>query len=292
MTASEPEAGPNADQIRYWNDESGPKWVALHASIDDQIAPLGLEAIERADVRAGDSVLDVGCGCGATSLQLAERVGPTGAVTGLDISEPMLARARERAAECGFVQLEFVNGDAQTLAFAAGSRDLVYSRFGVMFFQDPTAAFANLRSALRPGGRIAFACWQELARNPWMSVPLFAVAQHVPLPAPPAEGGPGPFSFADPEHVRGTLARAGFTDIEVANHEADLALAGGGDLARAVDFALQLGPAGQALRQSDGTARARAREAVRQALEPHLGAQGVRLSCAVWIVSAVNPATG
>ena len=289
---SEPEAGPNADQIRYWNDESGPKWVALHSMIDDQIAKLGLEAIERAEVQVGESVLDVGCGCGATTLQLAERVGPGGSVTGLDVSEPMLARARERAAESGLAQLEFVSGDAQTFAFDAGSRDLVFSRFGVMFFHDPAAAFANLRSALRPGGRVAFACLQELGRNPWMLVPLLAAAKHVPLPAPPAEGGPGPFAFADPEHVRGILAAAGFADIEVANHEAELSLAGGGDLDRVVEFVLQMGPAGQALREADATARAGAREAVQEALEPYLSSDGVRMDCANWIVSASNSAPG
>jgi SAM-dependent methyltransferase len=294
MTAmtSESDAGPNADQIRYWNDESGPKWVALHSTIDDQIAPLGLAAIERADVRAGESVLDIGCGCGATSLQLAERVGPGGSVTGLDVSEPMLARARERADECGLAQLEFVSGDAQTFAFEAGSHDLVFSRFGVMFFQDPTAAFANLRTALRPGGRVAFACWQEVGRNAWMLVPLMAAAKHVPLPAPPAAGGPGPFAFADPEHVRGILAAAGFADIEVASHEADLTLAGGGDLEQVVDFVLQMGPAGQAMRESDGSTRAKAREAVQEALQPHLTPDGVRLASATWIVSASNPTPG
>jgi SAM-dependent methyltransferase len=286
---SEAEAGPNADQIRYWNDESGPKWVALHATIDDQIAPFGLVAIERAGVRAGESVLDIGCGCGATSLQLAERVGPSGSVTGLDISEPMLARARERAAECGLTQLAFGNGDAQTFAFDAGSYDLVYSRFGVMFFQDPTAAFANLRSALRPGGRVAFVCWQEIGSNPWMLVPLLAAAKHIPLPAPPAEGGPGPFAFADPEHVRAILTGAGFRDIDIASHEAELTLAGGGDLEQVVDFVLQMGPAGQALREAEPVARTGAREAVQEALEPYLSPEGVRLASATWIVSASNP---
>jgi len=289
---SEPETGPNADQIRYWNLESGPKWVALHATIDDQIAPLGLEAIRRADVRSGESVLDIGCGCGATSLQLAERVGPSGSVIGLDISEPMLARARERAAERELAQLAFVNGDAQTFAFEPAGRDLVYSRFGVMFFQDPTAAFANLRRALRPGGRVAFACWQEIGRNPWMLVPLLAAAKHVPLPAPPAEGAPGPFAFADPEHVRRILAGAGFSDIAIAGHEAELTLAGGGDLEQVVDFVLQLGPAGQAMREAEPGTRAGAREAVQEALGPHLTPDGVRLASATWIVSASNSTPG
>jgi len=293
MTAitHQPETSPNADQIRYWNEESGPKWVALHSTIDEQIAPLGLEAIERARVQTGEAVLDIGCGCGATSLELAERVGPTGSVTGLDISEPMLTRARERAAEGELEQLIFVNDDAQTAAFEAGHHDLIFSRFGVMFFQDPTAAFANLRSALRPGGRVAFACWQEVGRNPWMLVPLMAAAKHVSLPAPLAAGGPGPFAFADPEHVRTILADAGFADIEIVNHEAELTLAGGDDLEQVVDFVLQMGPAGQAFRELGASAQAAARADVQQALEPYLTPDGVRLASATWIVSASNADT-
>jgi SAM-dependent methyltransferase len=286
VTTTEPETGPNAAQIAYWNDESGPKWVALQAMLDEQIAPLGQDGIDRAGLRSAESVLDVGCGCGETSLQLAQQVGPDGSVTGLDISAPMLARARERAAEIGLTQLEFLQGDAQTFALDPRSRDLVFSRFGVMFFSDPTAAFANLRGALRRDGRLVFVCWQELRSNPWMLVPLLAAAKVVPLPAPPGEGEPGPFSFADPGRVRAILAGAGFRDIEIDGRESELALAGGGDLDRAVDFVLQMGPAGRALREADAAAQRDARAAVREALEPHLTPTGVRLECATWIVSA------
>jgi SAM-dependent methyltransferase len=283
---SQSASGPNAEQISYWNEEPGQKWVALGSLIDAQIAPLGVAAMGRAGVARGASVLDVGCGCGDSSLELARRVGPEGAVTGLDISAVMLARARERALEAGLANLAFTNADAQTCSFEEARRDLVFSRFGVMFFGDPVAAFANLRSALAPAGRLAFVCWQELGRNPWMRVPLMAAAAHVQLPPPPAEGAPGPFAFADASRLRGILDSAGFASIAVEPLESDIALAGGGDLERAVDLSMQLGPAGRVLREAGDDVRRRARESIREALAPYATPDGVRLECAAFLVTA------
>ena len=165
--------GPNAQQVEYWNTQ-GARWVEVGPRIDAQLEPLGLATIERAAVRVGERVLDVGCGCGQATLQLAERVGATGSVLGSDISEPMLARARERAGEAGLENVEFRQGDAQTEPFPESHFDLIFSRYGVMFFADSEAAFANLRVALRPGGRLVFVCWQELGKNPWLEQPLGA----------------------------------------------------------------------------------------------------------------------
>ena len=162
--------GPNAQQIEYWNELSGARWVAMNDVIDAQISPLGEVAMLRAAVAPGERVLDIGCGCGQTSLQLAERVGQDGRVLGLDISAVMLERARERAEQAGLANLEFRNADAQTEPFA-GAFDLLFSRFGVMFFASPEAAFSNLRSAVRPGGRLTCLTWQGLGANPWMQVP-------------------------------------------------------------------------------------------------------------------------
>ena len=165
----------NAAQIEYWNEVSGPKWVALDDVINAQIEPVGVAAMDRAEVSASDRVIDVGCGCGPTSLGLARRAS-AGRVTGIDISGPMLARARERADAAGLANLSFERADAQTHAFEGGGTDLVFSRFGVMFFDDPVAAFANLGRALTADGRMVFACWQGLGDNAWMRVPIAAVA--------------------------------------------------------------------------------------------------------------------
>lgn len=285
-----PATGPNASQIEYWNEQIGPKWVALDDRLNQQIAPLGRSAMDRLGLAAGESVLDVGCGCGATSCELHERVRPGGHVTGLDISRVMLERARERARRGARSGLSFVNSDAQTHAFEPGGFDCAFSRFGVMFFSDPTAAFANLRRALRTGGRLAFVCWQGLPRNPWMRIPLAAVAPLVELPPPPPPEAPGPFAFADADRVRGILGGAGFAGVEFAPLSGELLLGGGGDLEEVVDFALQLGPASRALAGADPETVRRAGAALREALTPFEEPDGVRLEFAATVVFALNPA--
>jgi SAM-dependent methyltransferase len=224
-------------------------------------------------------VLDVGCGCGGTSLLLAA----SGAeVIGADISAPMLARARERAA--GNAALSFVEADAATHPFRA-DRDLVFSRFGVMFFADPTTAFANLRSALAPGGRLTFLCWQPPGRNPWISVAIAALAPFVTPPAdPPDPRAPGPFAFADPDYVRSILDGAGFKAVSVEDCGATLRLGQGVD--EAIDFLSDIGPLSRALTDMDEAARSQAIAAVREALGAHTSAAGLCLDAACWLVRA------
>ena len=279
-------SGPNAAQITYWNEVSGAKWVALQPTIDEQIRPLGRLAMERAALRPGERVLDVGCGCSATSVDLARRVAPGGSVRGIDISAPMLERGRQLAASEG-VTVAFELADAQTHAFAPGSIDVLFSRFGVMFFADPGAAFANLRTALRPGGRLAFVCWQALPDNTWMAVPLGAALQHIPPPPLPAPGAPGPFSFADPDRVRGILAQGGFANVRLEDVRQTVTVGAGAGLDGTVEFMLQMGPAAAALRESpDPGLRPRVAAAVREAIAPYLTPQGVRMDSASWVVTA------
>ncbi len=280
---------PNADQIAYWNEQAGPKWVALQEMIDAQIRPLGQLAMERAGALADADVLDVGCGCGDSTIELARRVGPTGSVLGIDISRPMLARAEAQARAAG-VAARFELADAQAHAFPAGAFDVVYSRFGVMFFADPRAAFRNLRGALRAGGRLAFACWQAATENPWMLVPMAAALQHLPPPELPGPGAPGPFAFADPEHVRGILDAGGFTDIALEPVRMPLLLGAGRSLDETVDFMLQMGFTARALREAgDPTLVSRVHAAVREALAPYATADGMRMDSASWVVTARTP---
>jgi SAM-dependent methyltransferase len=278
--------GPNAEQIEYWNKQAGPKWVAEGAQMDTLLAPLGLAALERAAPRAGERVIDVGCGLGQTSLQLAARVGPTGAVLGIDISTPMLERARERARAENAAHARFENADAQTHAFAPASFDLVFSRFGVMFFADPVAAFANLARALRPGGRVTFVCWQALAQNPWMRDPLAALAKHVTLPPPAAPDAPGPFAFADAARVRGILERAGFANVGFEARTGELSL--GKTVDEALHFATEIGPAGAVLREAPESARAAAVGAIRELLAARATPNGVAMPYAIWIATGTR----
>ncbi len=281
---------PNAEQIRYWNDAAGPRWVTMQAALDAQLAQLGRLAMDRLDLRGGERVLDVGCGCGDSTLELADRVGATGHVRGVDISAPMLARARERAAAAGLGQVELLQADAQEHAFPSATADAVFSRFGVMFFATPEAAFRNLAGALRPGGRLAFVCWQPLPDNHWMMIPLMAVAQHLTLPPPPPPGAPGPFAFGDGERVRRILADAGFTNVALTDHRTTLTVGGSADLDETVEFVLQLGPTATAVRDATPEVRATLVDAVRTALTPYHDAQGVRMDAAAWIVTATRPA--
>jgi SAM-dependent methyltransferase len=278
--------GPNAEQIEYWNKQAGPKWVADVEQLDAMLAPLGLAAVERAAPKPGERVIDVGPGLGQTLLQLAERVGPTGSVLGVDISTPMLEGARARLRAAGVTHVTLQNADAQTHSFAPASFDLVFSRFGVMFFVDPVAAFANLAKALRPGGRVTFVCWQALAKNVWMTEPLAAVAKHVPLPPPGDPHAPGPFAFADSERVRGILERAGLRNAGFESLTGDIRI--GKDLDQATLIASEVGAASRVLREATESARKAAIAEIRATLAPRVTANGVSLPYAAWIVTGTR----
>lgn len=279
----------NQEQQTYWNDQAGPRWVKLQQRLDAQIQPLGLAAMRRAEITPGEHILDVGCGCGQTSLELAERVGSQGAVTGIDLSLPMLERARERQQELHLPNLTFLHGDAQTYKFAPARCDLAFSRFGVMFFDDPIAAFGNIRTALRPQGRLCFVCWRGLDKNEWAKIPLQAAAQHVPLPPPAAPGTPGPFAFADHEWVKQLLKTAGFAEVHVESYETQLGMGGASSREEAVAFALEIGPVATLLRDVDPAIRNRVRDAIATALTPYARQGSVKLGGAVWIVRARTP---
>ena len=274
----------NADQIEYWNASAGPTWVQFQAQLDRQLKPLGDEAIRILAPRTGERMLDIGCGCGETSLDLATHAGFAGAVVGVDISEPMLAVARARAGPAGAARPEFRRVDAQTGDLGAGVFDAVFSRFGVMFFADPAAAFANIRKALKPDARLTFVCWRPFGENLWMRIPMEAAASFLPPTPPPDPAAPGPFAFADPDRVRGILGDAGFRDIAINPFDARI---GGSDLDQTVQLTFRVGPLGAALRENPDLTP-KVTEAVRKAVEPYITPEGARMPAAVWIVSARN----
>jgi len=279
-----PSTGPNAEQITYWNEAAAPKWISYQKILDEQIRPLGLVVMDRAGIRPAERVLDVGCGCGDTSIELARRVGADGSVVGIDISTPMLERAKQNAAEAGVANVRFENADAQTQALPSAAFDLVFSRFGVMFFAEPTTAFRNLRSSLRDGGRVGFVCWQPLDKNPWMGLPMIAAAEVVQFPPRPPADAPGPFAFADPDRVRRILADAGFAGITIDGLDTVLTI-GDGDLDRSVDFIVQMGPTGILLREKP-EAKEAVVGAVKRAIAGAHTERGLRLDGSVWLVGA------
>ncbi len=277
----------NAAQIAYWNDRAAVTWTAFQPRIDGVFAPLTALAIEAAAAQSGERVLDVGCGCGETVLALAHAVGATGRVTGLDVSAPMVDRARERIAAAGLDQAQILLGDAQLAALPPAGADLLFSRFGVMFFDDPAAAFANLRRAMRPGGRLLCLAWRALPENPWFAVPLAAGAPLLPPQPPPDPTAPGPFAFADPARVRHILAAAGWRNVTLTPHEALLPLAPAGGLAEALEFTTRVGVLARALAEVDPAVQAEIRSAVEAALRRHEDGSGIALGGAVWLITAL-----
>jgi SAM-dependent methyltransferase len=275
----------NTQQITYWNDAPGKTWADLQDVLDVQLEPMGAAVLKALAARPGERVIDVGCGCGQTTLALADAVGAASLALGVDISEPMLEVARRRGADRP--QARFLNADAQTHAFDAGGFDALHSRFGVMFFDDPTAAFANLRRALKLGGRLAFLCWRSPAENPIMTTPMAAAQKHLPPPEPMAPGTPGPFAFADPERVRAILADAGFADIEIRPQDMP---AGGNTREETLELSLRVGPLGRMLRENPQVDREAAVADVRAAIAAHARPDGrVFMDSACWIVTARAP---
>jgi ubiquinone/menaquinone biosynthesis C-methylase UbiE len=256
--------------------------------MDIQLAPVGAAVFDACTITPGMRVIDIGCGCGDTTLELGRRVGPSGHALGLDISAPMLARARERTP--AGAPVEFAEGDATIYAFPPADADLLFSRFGVMFFADPATAFANMRKGMRRGGRVAFACWRDAAVNPSLGLAVQQVHKFVPPPAEtPSPEAPGPFAFARQERVRAILDEAGFADIGIKPVDLDLDVAAGGGLEAAVHGALEIGPASRALNGQPDDIRERSAAAIRAAYAPHLRGKSVLLPAAIWIVTATNP---
>lgn len=263
----------------------GPVWIELQEQLDRQIAPLGLAALRALAPEAGESILDIGCGCGQSTWQLAALVGPQGQITGVDLSGDMLQVARTRPAPAGAARPEFRCADAQAATLGSDRFDAAFSRFGVMFFSDPTAAFANIRGALKPGGRLAFVCWRALSENVLMRAPAEAAAPLLP-PLPPIDPeSPGPFAFSDPIRVGGILAAAGFGEVSIEPFDTRV---GGADIERTVALNLRVGPLGAALR-ANPERREAVIGAVRDAIAPYLTPDGVMMPAAVWIVTGRRP---
>ncbi|MDP3493960.1 MAG: class I SAM-dependent methyltransferase [Hyphomonadaceae bacterium] len=281
-------AEANAKQIEDWNGTVGEHWAAEQEKNDRLIKAFGEAALRAAEARPGERVLDVGCGCGDTSLALAGMIGADGSVVGLDVSAPMLAVARRRAEGLGNVA--FVEGDASrvelTESEGLGPFDLLYSRFGVMFFDDPAGAFGHMRQAMKPGGRVAFACWQAAKDNPWAMVPLLAAREASGLNLPPPDPhAPGPFAFADAARVAGILEGAGFGGVKAESFEAPMFL--GASARSAAQGCIKLGPASRLAREAGKDKLPAIIDAIEGALAPLAAADGsVALPGRIWVVTA------
>lgn len=274
----------NADQLAFWNGPGGPIWVARQEHTDMVLAPVTDALLAFAAPDDGERVLDVGCGCGASTLEFARAVGPTGHVTALDISAPMLAEGEARADAAGITNITWQQADAATAAL--DEFDLLVSAFGAMFFGDPAAAFTHIRGAAGPGARLALVCWRSLAENPWMEVPMRAAAGHLPPRPKPNPEAPGMFAFADAERVSRILVASGWAAPRFDKLDLDLDIAAGGGLEAAVDQSTQIGAVNSWLRGQSPEVVSAATTSIRDALAAHCDGACVRLPGAMWLISS------
>jgi SAM-dependent methyltransferase len=278
-------SGDNSRQAAFWEDRAA-SWLATEHDLARVLGVFGPMALAGLDLRAGQRVIDIGCGSGATTIELAGRVGTEGEAVGVDIAPAMIAVAVDRAGAAGVENARFAVADAQVEDLGSASFDAAFSRFGVMFFADPVTAFANIHGALRPDGHLAFVCWQDISANGWMHVPGAAVlAVTGELPPAPGPGEPGPFSLAAPGRIEDLLGQAGFRQIMVTAHD-DVVVVPEADIDVMVRIAASVGPVRAAILSADDETRGRLLAAVRAALVERVEHDEVRLSSGAFVVSA------
>jgi SAM-dependent methyltransferase len=275
----------NTAQHEYWNTVGGPRWVGLGGLVERRNLAFNDLMLERSAVAPGESVLEIGCGTGATTVPLAEAVGPRGRVVGIDISEPMLAGARQRLADSGLGNIALVQADAQVHRFEAGRFDLIASRFGVLFFADPVAAFSNLLPAARPGGRLCFVCWGPMEQNRHWMIPYEVALRHLGPPASTPPHVPGPLAFGDRDYVRGILEKAGFAEVVIDRETPDIS---GSTPEEEAEYACVMGPPARLIEEKkpDQAVRATIRQEMAEAFAAYARGGPMLLPSTVFLVTA------
>jgi len=281
----------NDEFTRFWNDVLVAKFERFRNILLEGMSVHSRVPFQTLDVMSGSKVLDVGCGWGDTAIELARKTGPEGSVLGLDCCDAFLEKGRADAREAGLDNVRFVAADVQTHRFERDF-DLCFSRFGMMFFSNPVAAMRNVRSALKPGGRLVFVVWRTIDDNPFLGLPKRVVLEFLPPPGEDAATcGPGPFSMASPDVVGAQLKAAGFVDTTFARVDGPVMV--GRDLDQAIDFQMALGPAGETVREAGPEGERRKDEiqhALRSELARHLQPDGsIVLESSSWTITARNP---
>lgn len=279
---------PNSDQIKFWNGDAARRWVEFNAVLERRLKYFSALVMDRANPASGDHVLDIGCGCGGTTMEFAQAVAPDGVVTGMDISEPMLTIASERVAGAA-ATVHIINGDGETYDLPKASYDLIVSRFGVMFFANPKTAFRNFLGALKPGGRLAFVCWRATEFNPWVTIPFKAALPLVDSYEPPKPDAPGQFGLARREWIETILIDAGFSDVRIDAHDSPMRM-GEGDLDSCVSMVVGMGGmVARLMREADDDTASAIRQAVLSAVTPYYTGDCIEMAGSVWVVSANRP---
>jgi ubiquinone/menaquinone biosynthesis C-methylase UbiE len=275
----------NADQIAYWNSAVADRWARRQADIDAMMAPFTEALLGAADLGPEGPwrILDVGCGSGETTL-LAAEIGHE--LTGLDVSTSLLDLAKARAKKAG-LSVDFFLGDASRL-FIDPPFDLIMSRFGVMFFDDPPKAFANLAKMTKHRGRIVFVCWRAPTQNQWVTLPMSALEGLVEAGGAKQAEGPGPFAFADSDKVRALLAGAGFGSIKITPFDGEMTMGGAKGIQDAAAYLAEIGPAARAIADLPKEKRPEVVRRLEAAITPHMRGDALVLKGGVWVVEAVK----
>jgi len=269
-----------------WAGPGGERWLANLDRFESMIRPIGDALIDSADFHHAENVIDLGCGAGATSLEIARRVGPEGSVTGLDISEVLLKEATRRAIANGLNRLQFILGDAAKAPLPKVAVDCVFSRFGSMFFSSPYAAFAHIHGFLKPGGRLTLACWAPLTLNPWMLEVRQTVSRHFNVPEM-IPRTPGPFAFDNPDYLRDILSKSNFSNVTITPWQGDIHIGGPGTHPdAAAEFLLKAVSIAQFINEAPESLKTLVHKELATRLETRCRADGVVMPAAAWMVSA------
>jgi SAM-dependent methyltransferase len=277
------ETSTNREQREYW-DREGEKWAREPGRIERLNGEFGSVMLDAAQLRAGELVLDVGCGTGATTVEAAARVAPRGTAVGIDFSRPLLAVARQRIEHAGHDKVDFIEADAQVYPFEEDAFDVIVSRFGTMFFEDPGAAFLNLARTVRPGGRMAIVCWQDVLLSEWTAVIGGAAATHLGFPDFGPPGAPGPYAFADGDRLKRIVESGGFHNVILEGVTRPMLM--GRDVDDVVGFFTSLELVAEWFASNPQDKVEAAIAAVREALASYSRPEGVIMSGSVWLVTA------
>jgi SAM-dependent methyltransferase len=284
---------PNAEQVEFWNSDTGMRWVERNTQMDQMLRPVSAALIAAAAPQAGEHAVDIGCGCGNQTVLMAQALGSTGSVTGVDISQPMLEHARRHIPlekENRLADIDYLLADASNVDLPANNFDLVFSRFGVMFFEQPVETFRHLASLLKESGRLTFSCWQYPKENEWVSRPMATVLEHVPAPEPPPPGTPGPFAFADPKYVETILTEAGFEGIKIDPLNLTLSVGPALTLEESVEFLMEMGPSARLIKETGEEEKEAIRQSLVKALKDYYKDGALQMKGAIWLVQATKAA--
>ena len=276
----------NVDQKKFWNESKGKSWVELQPKIDSLLKPIGEAALSKLNPIEGEKIAELGCGTGTMSFLISKKIGKSGLVQGFDISEPMLDYAEKRRINSNLVNIKYTLADLQIHEFKKNSFDALFSRFGVMFFDNPVVAFTNLRSSLKKGGRFIFACWAERLANDWIELPTEIASRFLEMPPTPPEKTPGPFAFEDKDYVTSILNEAGWKNVGFENFSCSHSA--GRTLDEAARFLGKMGPMSGLIENSGSKMRERFYEALKLELSKYETDAGIMMNFSTWIVSALN----